>query len=385
VVDDLRALLRRLTPAADPALALVVLVVSLQPLFREEKGPIPAWGYVLVVAQCLPLVVRRRWPLAVAAVCGGLTMVYGLSSLPDPPVPYAGLVGLYSVAAHGSRDHANAAGVIAAFALAGSLIFDPAADLEDATVQILLFTTAWLLGDSARRRRDATAVLAERAAQLERTRAAESAAAVAAERNRIARELHDVVAHHLSMMVVQAEAGAVTATKDPARAVQVFDAIGAAGKHALREMRRLLGVLKESDVPAELAPQPGAADIADLVDGVRAAGLDVRLRTEGEQRALPSAADLSAYRIVQEALTNCVRHAGASHADVEVRYDADAVRIEIVDDGNGGSSEPQPGGHGLVAMRERVALVGGTVDAGPAPGGGWRVRATLPLTAEQVS
>ncbi|MGH3460751.1 MAG: sensor histidine kinase [Kribbellaceae bacterium] len=385
MVDDLRALLRRLTPAADPALALVVLVVSLQPLFREEKGPIPAWGYVLVVAQCLPLVVRRRWPLAVASVCGGLTMVYGLSSLPDPPVPYAGLVGLYSVAAHGSRDHANAAGVIAAFALAGSLIFDPAADLEDATVQILLFTTAWLLGDSARRRRDATAVLAERAAQLERTRAAESAAAVAAERNRIARELHDVVAHHLSMMVVQAEAGAVTATKDPARAVQVFDAIGAAGKHALREMRRLLGVLKESDVPAELAPQPGAADIAELVDGVRAAGLDVRLRTEGEQRALPSAADLSAYRIVQEALTNCVRHAGASHADVEVRYDADAVRIEIVDDGGGGSSEPQPGGHGLVAMRERVALVGGTLDAGPAPGGGWRVRATLPLAAEQVS
>ena len=385
MVDDLRALLRRLTPAADPALALVVLVVSLQPLFREEKGPIPAWGYVLVVCQCLPLVVRRRWPLAVAAVCGALTMVYGLSSLPDPPVPYAGLVGLYSVAAHGSRDHANAAGVIAAFALAGSLIFDPAADLEDATVQILLFTTAWLLGDSARRRRDATAVLAERAAQLERTRAAESAAAVAAERNRIARELHDVVAHHLSMMVVQAEAGAVTATKDPARAVQVFDAIGAAGKHALREMRRLLGVLKDSDGPAELAPQPGAADIADLVDGVRAAGLDVRLRTEGEQRALPSAADLSAYRIVQEALTNCVRHAGASHADVEVRYDADAVRIEIVDDGNGGSSEPQPGGHGLVAMRERVALVGGSLDAGPAPGGGWRVRATLPLTAEQVS
>jgi signal transduction histidine kinase len=362
-----------------------VLVVSLQPLFREEKGPIPAWGYVLVVAQCLPLVVRRRWPLAVAAVCGALTMVYGLSSLPDPPVPYAGLVGLYSVAAHGSRDHANAAGVIAAFALAGSLIFDPAADLEDATVQILLFTTAWLLGDSARRRRDATAVLAERAAQLERTRAAESAAAVAAERNRIARELHDVVAHHLSMMVVQAEAGAVTATKDPARAVQVFDAIGAAGKHALREMRRLLGVLKDSDGPAELAPQPGAADIADLVDGVRAAGLDVRLRTEGEQRALPSAADLSAYRIVQEALTNCVRHAGASHADVEVRYDADAVRIQIVDDGNGGSSEPEAGGHGLVAMRERVALVGGTLDAGPAPGGGWRVRATLPLTAEQVS
>ncbi len=386
MVDDLRALLRRLTPWADPALAAVVLVVSLQPLFREEKGPIPAWGYVLVVAQCLPLVVRRRWPLAVATVCGALTMVYGLSSLPDPPVPYAGLVGLYSVAAHGSRDHANAAGIIAAFALGTSLSLDPAADLEDATVQILLFTTAWLLGDSARRRRAATVALAERAEQLERTRAAESAAAVAAERNRIARELHDVVAHHLSMMVVQAEAGAVTAARDPGRSVQVFDAIGAAGKNALREMRRLLGVLKESDGPAALTPQPGADDIGDLVDGVRAAGLDVRLRTEGERRPLPPAADLSAYRIVQEALTNCIRHAGASHAEVEIRYDEDAVRIEVVDDGNGALKEPRPGGHGLVAMRERVALVGGTLDAGPGPEGGWRVQATLPsTTTEQVT
>ncbi|HEY3004312.1 MAG TPA: histidine kinase, partial [Kribbellaceae bacterium] len=188
---------RRLAPLADPALALVVLVVSLQPLFREGKGPIPAWGYVVVVGQCLPLVFRRRWPLAVAAVCGGLTVVYGMSSLPDPPVMYAGLLSLYSVAAHGSRDHANAAGIIAAFAITFALLLDPAADLEDATVQLLLFSTAWLLGDGTRRRRDAATALAERAEQLERTRAAEAAAAVAAERSRIARELHDVVAHHL--------------------------------------------------------------------------------------------------------------------------------------------------------------------------------------------
>ncbi len=375
---DLRTRVRGLAPLADPALALVVLVVSLQPLFREGKGPIPAWGYVVVVGQCLPLVARRRWPLAVAAVCGGLTAVYGMSSLPDPPVMYAGLLSLYSVAAHGSRDHANAAGIIAAFAITFALLLDPAADLEDATVQLLLFSTAWLLGDSTRRRRETATALAERAEQLERTRAAEAAAAVAAERSRIARELHDVVAHHLSMMVVQAEGGAVAASRDPVKAEATFDAIGAAGKQALTEMRRLLGVLKQ-DAPAALAPQPGAGEITSLVDGVRSAGLDVRFTVSGEPPELPPAVGLTAYRLVQEALTNCVRHAGASSVDVRVSYDPDAVRIAVTDDGRGGTVEPRSGGHGLVAMRERVALVGGTLDAGPAPERGWAVRATLPL------
>jgi signal transduction histidine kinase len=377
-VDDLLARVRRLAPLADPALALVILVVSVLPLLRDNKGPIPAWGFVLVVAQCLPLVFRRRWPFAVSFICGGLTVVYGVSSLPDPPVPYAGLLSLYSVAAHGTRDRANAAGIIAACALIGALWFDPAADFEDATVQALLFATAWLLGDSTRRRREAATALAERNEQLERTRAAESAAAVAAERSRIAREMHDVVAHHLSMMVVQAEGGAVAAGRDPAKAEAVFDAIGAAGKQALTEMRRLLGVLKQ-DGPAALAPQPGADEIAELVEGVRSAGLDVRLAVAGDPPELPPAVGLTAYRLVQEALTNCVRHSGATAVDVSLRYRPDAVELAVVDDGTGGTAETRPGGHGLVAMRERVALVGGTLDAGPAPDHGWAVRATLPL------
>jgi len=370
--------LLRLRGFSDLALAAVVLVVSLQPLFRTGKGPIPGWGYVLVVAMCLPLVLRRRYPLAVALVCGGLTMVYGLSSLPDPPVPYAGLLSLYSVATHGSRDHANAAGIIAAFAITSALLVDPAADLEDATVQLLLFATAWLLGDSTRRRREAATALAERADQLERTRAAEAAAAVAAERSRIARELHDVVAHHLSMMVVQAEAGAVATHRDPGRTEAVFDAIGAAGKQALTEMRRLLGVLKQ-DGPAELAPQPGAGEIPSLVDGVRSTGLSVDFTVSGDPPELPLAVGLTAYRIVQEALTNSVRHSGASSVTVAVAYDDRVVQVTVSDDGAGGSTPARPGGHGLVAMRERVALVGGTLDAGPAPQGGWTVRAVLPL------
>jgi len=370
--------LLRLRGFSDLALAAVVLVVSLQPLFRTGKGPIPGWGYVLVVAMCLPLVLRRRYPLAVALVCGGLTMVYGLSSLPDPPVPYAGLLSLYSVATHGSRDHANAAGIIAAFAITSALLVDPAADLEDATVQLLLFATAWLLGDSTRRRREAATALAERADQLERTRAAEAAAAVAAERSRIARELHDVVAHHLSMMVVQAEAGAVATHRDPGRTEAVFDAIGAAGKQALTEMRRLLGVLKQ-DGPAELAPQPGAGEIPSLVDGVRSTGLSVDFTVSGDPPELPLAVGLTAYRIVQEALTNSVRHSGASSVTVAVAYDDRVVQVTVSDDGAGGSTPARPGGHGLVAMRERVALVGGTLDAGPAPQGGWTVRAVLPV------
>lgn len=398
----MRAWIRRLAPLADPALALVVILVSLQPLFGSNH-PVPAWGFVLVVAQGVPLAVRRRWPFAVALLCGATTVVYGMSSLPDPPVPFAGLLSLYTVAAHGSRDHANAAGVTAAFALTMALIFDPAADLQDATVQYLIFATAWLLGDSTRRRRAASAVLADRAEQLERTRAAEAAAAVAAERSRIARELHDVVAHHLSMMVVQAEGGAVIAGRDPGKAETTFDAIGAAGKQALTEMRRLLGVLKQEG-PAELAPQPGPGEIPALIDGVRAAGLEVRFTETGEQPAVSDAVGLTAYRLVQEALTNCLRHSGATAVEVTIDYAAETITLAITDDGHakapapaltdsrkvaadGGSGPPavsvKEGGHGLVAMRERVALVGGTLDAGPAPDRGWAVRATLPLGGDR--
>jgi len=377
-VSDLRSLLQRLSPFADPAIMLLALLLSLQPLLQDQK--VPAWGYALVVAQCLPLVARRRWPFAVALLCGGLTAVYGVSSLPDPPVPYAALVSLYSVAAHGTRTRAYAAGLIAAAGIVASLLLDPAADLGDATFLLPVFATAWLLGDAARRRRELAAQLRDRAEQLERTRAAEAATAVAAERNRIAREMHDVVAHHLSMMVVQAEAGPVAVAGNPDRAVSAFDAISAAGKQALTEMRRLLGVLTDGE-QAPLRPQPGVDDIDELVDGVRSAGVDVSLHASGPRRELPAAVDLSVYRLVQEALTNCVRHAGPTHVEVDLSYTDYAVCVTVTDDGVGAAQEPRPGGHGLVAMNERVTLVGGTLDAGPQPDRGWRVRAVLPLRA----
>lgn len=372
------ALLRRLAPAADPVLVLVVLLLSLLPLWGKPASVAPAWTYALVILQALPLAFRRRFPLIVVTVCGLFAMVYGISAAPDPPVPYAALVAVYSAAAHSHRLGAIITAVSSTVAIVTSLLLDSAADFGDAAFLLPVFATAWLLGDSARRRRQLATEMAARAEYLERTREAEASAAVSAERNRIAREMHDVIAHHLSMMVVQAEAGPVVVAADPGRAAEAFDAISAAGKQALTEMRRLLGVLKEGE-KAPLHPQPGVADIAALVRRVRSAGLDVHLETTGEQPKLPPATDLSVYRLVQEALTNCVRHADAARVDVTLSYESHTLSIAITDNGVGARKAPRPGGHGLVAMKERVTLVGGTLQAGPRPDGGWAVRASVPL------
>jgi signal transduction histidine kinase len=385
VTYDLRQLAGRLEPLADLALAAVVFVLSVLPLL-EEHGcdcvPSPAWAFLLVAGECLPLAVRRRWPFAVALVVGGFSMVYGVADLTDPPVFYATLVSLYTVAAHASQRKAIVAGVLAGLGLVSVVGWDRThSDYQDLVVNGAVFATAWLLGESARNRRDRALALEARAEQLERTRAIEATAAVVAERNRIARELHDVVAHHVSMMVVQAESGPVAMQRDPQAAVESFDAISAVGKQALAEMRRLLGMLRAGE-DALLAPQPGVAQLTDLVAGVRAAGLDVEFDVSGVPRPMPPAVDLTAYRLVQEALTNCLRHAGPARVVVQLRYDDDAaLRLDVVDDGLGGVdwNAGAPGdGHGLVAMRERVSMVGGTLDVGPRELGGWAVKATLP-------
>lgn len=379
-MSDLRGWQRRLLPFVDAAITLAVLVVSMVPLlqgYEDSDDSVPAWAYVLVLALCIPLLVRRRWPLAVVIWCGSLTVVYGVSSLPDPNVPYAGLVAVYTVTAHTDRAIAIITAFVSAFSITLSMVLDWShVDAEDLTVNYLIFATAWLLGDGARRRRDRAREWEQRAADLERTRAAQTLAAAEAERNRIARDMHDVVAHHLSMMVVQAEAGPVVMRDDPRRAEEAFDAISSVGKDALVEMRRLLGVLKSDDA-APRAPQRGVASLEELVDRVRSAGIDARVRCDVGAAGISTAVDVSAYRIVQEALTNAVRHGHPSRVDVMVERVGEALTIEVVDDGVGGIAEP--GGHGLVAMRERVGLVGGEVSAGPRPRGGWSVRATMPL------
>ncbi|MCW2607231.1 MAG: Signal transduction histidine kinase [Frankiales bacterium] len=337
----------------------------------------PAWAYALVVAECLPLLWRRRQPFAVGLVVGLLTAAHGLATVPEPAVPFAGLVGLFSVAAYASRRLSVLAAGIAAVTIVVTLVLDRAgANAQDYTVTLLVFATAWLLGDSVRLRRERAAELEDRIEQAERLREVEAERVLAEERARIARELHDVVAHAVSLMVVQAEAGPVVVARDPARAVGAFDTISATGKQALTEMRRLLGVLR-TDQAGPLAPQPGLHRLDDLVVSFRDAGLPVELVVQGEPRPLPQGIDLSAYRILQEALTNVLKHAGPARAQVGVRYEPAAVVLTVEDDGLGAATSAPSGGNGLVGMRERAALLDGTVHAGPA-GDGWRVEAHLP-------
>jgi signal transduction histidine kinase len=267
------------------------------------------------------------------------------------------------------------------------------ADVVDAAFVSLGLAGAWVLGDRARVQRALTAELQERALRLERERAEEARRAVATERARIARELHDVVAHHVSMMVVQAEAGPVVVERDPARAAGAFEAIAATGRQALVEMRRLLGVLRgdgDGDAAPSLAPQPGLAQVPSLVEQVGRTGLRVELVVEGPEAPLPAGVDLSAYRIVQEALTNAMRHGGPGRARVLVRYGQDDLELQI-HNGVGSASGRQPGdsdrqdrrsgrsGQGLIGMRERVALFGGELRAGSGSNGGFTVEARLPI------
>jgi signal transduction histidine kinase len=372
--------------AADSLLALLLAGVSLVPLWvgsngHEHDTPSPiAIGMVLLIN--LPLAWRRRYPLVVGPLVAAASIAYGIAPYPDlgVPVPLGALVAFYTTMAYCSRRTATliAAGACAA-ALAGMLLPVTDADPVDFAFAGLLLGSTWALGDSARSRRAYTAELEDRAERLERERELEASRAAAEERARIARELHDMVAHHVSMMVVQAEAGPVVVERDPKTAAQAFDSIGAIGRQALGEMRRLLGVLRSGEDRApSLTPQPGLEQLPALVEQVRQAGLEAKLEVEGEPRPLPPGMDLSAYRIVQEALTNAVRHAGPGSAKVLVRYGDGDVRLEIRDHGMG-SRNHNHAGHGLVGMRERVNLYGGDLAAGPHPDGGFTVAARLPL------
>jgi signal transduction histidine kinase len=258
---------------------------------------------------------------------------------------------------------------------------------------LVAVAAAWWLGDGTRRRQDAIAAARQRAAELERAREELARTAVIEERLRIARELHDVVAHSMSIIAVQSGVGAHVLDSQPEEARKALDAVEVTSRQALTEMRRLLGVLRQEAEPAgSLTPSPGLAEVDALAAEVAKAGARVEVRIEGTRPELPLGLDLSAYRIVQEALTNVVRHAGPATAWVRIRYAADAVDLEVVDDGlvsafgrQESDSDRQnrrsgrSAGHGILGMRERAALYGGTLDAGPLPGGGFRVAAHLPV------
>jgi signal transduction histidine kinase len=378
--------------AADALLGGLLAVVSLIALvFQARSEHMPPQGplaVALVLAGSLPLAWRRRHPLGANLAVGAAAIAYGIAPFPDlvTPVPLGGVVALYSAVAWCDRRVAVIAGVASAVGVVVvALLPATNTDLLDFSFTTLLLAGAWVLGDSARIRRAYTAELEARAAGLARERDLEARRAVTAERARIARELHDVIAHHVSMMVVQAEAGPVLVEGgDPAGASRAFDTISGIGRQALVEMRRLLGVLRQEggEAAPSLAPQPGVEQLEALVEQVHEAGLEVELAVEGEPVPLPPGVGLSAYRIVQEALTNALRHAGPSRVRVLVRYAGEDLRVEVRDDGRGaaaGNGRDGGPGHGLIGMRERVHLFGGDLTAGPGPEGGFTVAARLPI------
>jgi signal transduction histidine kinase len=268
------------------------------------------------------------------------------------------------------------------------LFLAPGAVQADAVLgNYLIFVTAFLLGDNLRTRRAYVAELEARAERAERDREALTRRAVAQERARIAREMHDVVAHSVSVMVVQS--GAARRTSDPDKAHALAGQIEATGRQALTELRRLLGVLRggETSTPPSLAPQPALDQLETLLEHMRAAGLDCELTLTGRRRALSPGVDLTAFRIIQEALTNCLKHAGPARASVSVDFGDRLLSLVVTDDGRGVIPSPTPGdptsgGHGLIGMRERVAVFGGSLWAGPRRGGGYDVIAQLPLGRE---
>jgi len=335
----------------------------------------------------LPLLWRRRLPLLAVALVMAAMATQALVSrdaaegffLVGPTA-----VGLYSLGAYGGRRQAVLGLAITAAAATVHDLEDPqiASGTHLATATLfwwLLLLAVWLVGVFVGSRREAAA-LAARASRLER----DTQVAVAEERARMARELHDIVSHNLSVVVAQAAGARAVAERRPGAVSPTLEKIERSGRAALVEMRRLLGVLREDAGDANLAPQPGLTQLEALAASVRAAGLAVELEVEGDFGDLPPAVDLSAYRIIQEALTNALKHAGPARAHVHVRRDPDALVIEVVDDGVGsGPGDSSEVGHGLVGMRERVALFGGEFRAQARREGGFAVQARLPLTGDR--
>jgi signal transduction histidine kinase len=363
------------------------LVDTAQPALPR---PVVALGYMLVLLHTLPMAARRRFPLAVLATSVASALAFAALGLPPFFLGPAILVPVYTVAAYCDR-RASLAGLAAvevALALAAVRLTGVGVELVAWVQFALIIGAAWLLGRFVGDRRVYAAKLEQRTAELEQAREELARRAVAEERLRLARELHDVVAHSISVIAVQSGVGAHVANTQPKEAAKALAAIEATSRAALTELRRLLGVLRQEGEPqGSLAPVPGLADLDSLLAEVAKAGLAVRLRVEGTPSPLPAGVDLSAYRIVQEALTNVVKHAGPARAQVTIRYSDRDVTVEVTDDGRGAAAPTGDGpvatGHGLIGMRERVAAFGGDLKVGPELGNGFRVAARLPLAAER--
>jgi signal transduction histidine kinase len=389
------AWLRRHQQLVDFALMLPFVLAALVARARytemapdgyPREAPLPV-HYTLAIAMCLPLIWRRRWPRSVFAVLAVVAFIQWLAGINIAAGDFTLMVAMYTIAAQCAVRWALAALLVCElgmFMAIYRLIEQPhPQDSWKTTLPFgIMIGAIWLAGLYISTRRKYTLSLEERARRLERERDAQAEVAAAAERARIARELHDVIAHSISVMVIQADGAAYTVDTDAARAKRAMEAIGATGRQALMEMRRMLGVLRENDGVATLAPQPGVEQLTDLAEQTRTAGLPVRFDVDGAPVPLPAGLELAIYRIVQEALTNVMKHAGpAATARVALHYGDRAVEVRIRDDGRGATFSDGRG-HGLVGMRERAAVYGGHVSAEPVPGGGFEVVARLPVKEE---
>jgi signal transduction histidine kinase len=394
----LRSRLPRLNPlVADGLLALVAAGLSLAQL---QGFPSPrsrgALNVALVLLQTLPLVFRRRAPFTVFVVAAAAAAVQGTLQLRGPLFAFLALnLALYSLAAYG--DHRLAVRAVAVWAclltvrlgylIATSWPQVTISGLSDVVDDYVLLAAAWTLGEGVRQRRVHAAELEDRAARLEREREEKARQAVIQERLRIARELHDVVAHSLSVIGVQAGAARLVldADPDPTGVREAVAAIEATANQAMAEMRRALGILRATEPSGvALAPLPGLGQLPALRDQLRSAGLSVDLTVTGEPRPVATSIDLSLYRIVQEALTNALKHARATRAEVVVGYGAHDITVEVTDDGRGPPpSAARSQGAGTIGMRERVALFSGELQVGPRAQGGYAVRVCLPIPAEE--
>ncbi|MEU9121211.1 sensor histidine kinase [Streptomyces sp. NPDC048506] len=395
--------LRRHPTGVDTFWALLLLGFTGLWVVAEEEGSLQQiTATIFTIGLCLVVALRRRAPvpmLLLTAVIGTGQLIF---NIPSNPGDFAMLVIAYTVASGTSTprwaSRCALAGAIVGPALSVWRFSEaptgrPVWEMPFFTILLTVpFVLAWVLGDSVRTRRAYWAQLEEKAARLEKERETQSRIAVAAERARIARELHDVVAHNVSVMVVQADGAAYVLDAAPEQARQALETISGTGRQALAEMRRLLGVLRTGEQPegGEYVPQPGVEQLNELMDQVRGAGLPVDFEVAGEPRPLPSSVELTAYRIVQEALTNTRKHGGPDvAATVRLAYKDDDLDLLVEDDGRGAQHElyEEGGadglGHGLIGMRERVGMVGGSLTAGPRPGGGFRVSAVLPLKPTQ--
>ena len=386
----------------DSAWALVVLGLSLLP-DGSQHGWRLVVRYLLAVAVPLLMVFRRRNPDATVALAAALGLGQVLLDV-DPAASSIGyLVFAYTGAAFGSTWVSRlalaaglAAGPLTLWRFPGSGVDDQGeavgphySVLQGGLLAVLMstpFVLCWAWGRLTRVRRAYLVELEDRAARLERERDAQAKVAVAAERARIARELHDVVAHNVSVMIVQADGAAYVLDNSPQQAKEALGTIASTGRQALVEMRRLLGVLRTADTADEYVPQPGVEELPELLEQVRTAGLPVDFAASGETRELPRGVELTVYRIVQEALTNVRKHGGPdARARVAVDFGERELAVLIEDDGRGTTDEQLATGgtdglgHGLIGMRERVGMVSGSLDIGPRPGGGFRIRAVLPL------